>query len=242
MVKISLKEIPKVLLGTSPFIGAGQFGLRALEYYKNFYLNPSNIKKIARRSFEVGVKGVQLLPLKPVINAIDELLKEGLEFKIVSTITFEGFKKNLLEEVKKLNPVAILLHAEVADRCNEVVMRNLLREIQLKGYLAGFATHQPLKTLSWIKDTNLEYDIIMTPLNFVGEFIDGKLEDLIEVLRMLNRFVIVKKALAAGKLKPKEALDYIVKLNCVNAVALGVTSEKEVEETLVFAKKLFGED
>ncbi|MGP3667385.1 MAG: hypothetical protein ACKD6N_00800 [Candidatus Bathyarchaeota archaeon] len=238
MVKISLKEIPKVLLGTSPFIGAGQFGLKALEYYKNFYLNPSNIKKIVRKSFEVGVNGIQLLPFKPVIDAVDGLLKEGLKFKIVSTVTFESFKKNLLEEVKKLNPVAILLHAEVADRCNENLFKNLLREIQFKGYLTGFATHQPLKTLSWIKNTNLEYDIVMTPLNITGEFIDGKLEDLIKILKELDRFVIAKKVLAAGKLKPKDALEYIARLNCVNAVALGVTSEREIEETLVLAKKI----
>lgn len=240
MVNVSLKEIPKILLGTSPFIGAGQFGLRALKYYENFYLNPSNIKKIVKKSFEAGIKGIQLLPFKPVINAVSELLEEGLNLKVLSTITSKGFKENL-EEIEKLNPIAILLHAEIADRCNEAILKDLFRRVRLKGYLTGFATHQPLKTLSWIKDTNLEYDIIMTPLNFTGEFVDGKLEDLIEILKGLGKFIIAKKVLAAGKLKPKEALEYIAKLNFINAVALGVVSEKEIKETLMLAKKLLGE-
>lgn len=199
MVKTSLKEIPKVLLGTSPFIGAGQFGLRALKYYEKFYLNPSNIKKIVKKSFEVGVRGIQLLPFKPVINVIDEILSEGLNLKVVSTIMGEN-----LEEIEKLNPVAVLLHAELVDRCNKYVLRELFKKIKLRGYLSGFATHQPLKTLSWIRNTNLEYDIVMVPLNFAGEFIDGELEKLVEILRELGRFTIAKKVLAAGRLEPRK--------------------------------------
>ena len=48
------------MLGTSPFIGAGQFGLKALEYYKTFCLKPSNIAKIYREAYQLGIKALQL--------------------------------------------------------------------------------------------------------------------------------------------------------------------------------------
>jgi hypothetical protein len=33
---LSGQQIPRVLLGTSPFLGAGQFGSRAPEYFERF--------------------------------------------------------------------------------------------------------------------------------------------------------------------------------------------------------------
>ena len=63
-------EIPSVSLGTSPFIGAGQFGPRAEEYYRQFYLNPMNIEAIIKKSTELGVPAVQALTYDKIIKAI----------------------------------------------------------------------------------------------------------------------------------------------------------------------------
>ena len=45
-LRVGKARIPRILLGTSPFIGAGQFGIRAQFYYEHFYQNPGNIVKI----------------------------------------------------------------------------------------------------------------------------------------------------------------------------------------------------
>jgi len=41
-VEIGNATIPRVLLGTSPFVGSGQFGTRSPIYYAKFYRNPEN--------------------------------------------------------------------------------------------------------------------------------------------------------------------------------------------------------
>lgn len=43
MVEIEKTFLPAVSLGTSPFLGAGQFGRRGQDYYRNFYLQPENM-------------------------------------------------------------------------------------------------------------------------------------------------------------------------------------------------------
>jgi len=48
-IKISEKEIPRILLGTSPFIAAAQFGHRARLYQLDLYNNPENILKIIKK-------------------------------------------------------------------------------------------------------------------------------------------------------------------------------------------------
>jgi len=45
--------------------------------------------------------------------------------------------------------------------------------------------------------------------------------------------------LAAGYLSPREALTYVVEMGCVDLVALGVASEREVRETFTAAARAF---
>ena len=48
-LKILNREIPRTLLGTSPFIAAAQFGHRARLYQIDQYNNPENIFKIIKK-------------------------------------------------------------------------------------------------------------------------------------------------------------------------------------------------
>jgi len=68
-IQMGKARIPRVLLGTSPFIGAGQFGRRAAFYYNYFYENPKNIVKIIHKAVDLGVTGVQALPFRPIFGA-----------------------------------------------------------------------------------------------------------------------------------------------------------------------------
>lgn len=86
-LQVGKARIPRILLGTSPFIGAGQFGSRAQIYYEHFYKKPENIVKIVLKAVDLGVTGVQALPFRPVfraLKAVERELKERLT--IVGTI------------------------------------------------------------------------------------------------------------------------------------------------------------
>ncbi len=242
MAKKEVKNLPKIFLGSSPFIGAGQFGFKSLIYYQHFYLKPENILKIIRRSWEFGVKGFNLLAYKPLIEATRKALEEGLDLTILGTVEPKNFEFNV-RLLEKIGVVGILVHAEITDNPNQKIVEDCFRFIRKTGRLTGFATHEPFKTLNRIQKLNLDYDIVMVPLNITGTFMDSKPEELIKILKGLRergKFIIAKKVLAAGNLKPKEALEYVAKTGCVDAVVVGIASEEEIVETFTYAKRFFG--
>lgn len=68
-IEINGQKLPRTLLGTSPFIGAPQFGHRARLYILDLYRKPEAMASIIAKSYQLGVRGIQLLPypqwLKP---------------------------------------------------------------------------------------------------------------------------------------------------------------------------------
>jgi predicted aldo/keto reductase-like oxidoreductase len=59
------------------------------------------------------------------------------------------------------------------------------------------------------------------------------------MLEGFKKIIIAKKTLAAGRLPPKEAFQYIASTRCVDAVAVGIASEREAEETFSIAIQYF---
>ncbi|MGZ7135687.1 MAG: hypothetical protein ACXVHY_07390 [Methanobacterium sp.] len=85
-IKINDKEIPRALLGTSPFIGAAQFGHRARLYQLDLYNQPENITKIIKKSYQLGITGIQLIPYEPVVQALKWAINDGCNLDIVGTV------------------------------------------------------------------------------------------------------------------------------------------------------------
>ncbi|MDY6844075.1 MAG: hypothetical protein SVW57_08305, partial [Thermodesulfobacteriota bacterium] len=70
MQENKLNKIPRILLGTSPFIGAAQFGEKAREYRKNLYENPEHMATIIVESAHQGINAIQALAYPPIMEAI----------------------------------------------------------------------------------------------------------------------------------------------------------------------------
>ncbi len=229
--------IPRILLGTSPFFAAGQFGHRSYLYHEMFYQKPANILTIIRKAYRRGVNGIQLIPFDHVVEAVQNALDEGLNLTIVGSIRLRRLEKDL-KTLEKLNASALILHGEVTDTYSVQKLSAILNKISNTGKSVGIATHKPKETLTCLRNSSLDYDIIMLPLNALGIFMDGKPDEIIEILEEKNKHVIAMKTLAAGMIPFEEALKYVSKVSCVRSVALGVASEQEVEETVTLAKQL----
>lgn len=232
--------LPRIFLGTSPFIAAGQFGHRSFLYYETFYQNPDNILKIIRKSHDLGINNIQLIPFPPVVKAVQNALEAGLSLTIAGSVRMEYAGKDI-EILKKLNATALITHSDITDCWKLQNLSSLLGKMKESGKLVGIATHKPRATLAWLKNVTLDYDIIMLPLNALGVFMDGKPEEIIEMLEDEDKHIIAMKTLAAGMIPPTEALQYIAKQKTIQSVALGIASEREMEETLTVAKSLLTE-
>ncbi len=234
-------KLPKVMLGSSPFIGAGQFGVKAFEYYWRFYQHPENIAEIAVHCWRLGVKAVQLLACEPLTKGILMAEKRiGEKFQVVGTLDPDD-PLEALKLYDGLEIVGLVFHASTSDLLDKELLTRLRDYIKRRiGCPVGAATHAPLRFLSWFRETELELDFVMVPFNVRGIFMDGKPEELVKLLREVGVKAVAKKVLAAGKLKPKEALEYVAGFrDVVERVALGITSKEEAEETMPLALKLF---
>jgi len=237
--QVGKARIPRILLGTSPFLGAGQFGSRAQFYYEHFYKKPGNIVKIILKAVDLGVMGVQALPFRPVfraLKAVERELKERLT--IVGTIGPDDPLSNI-QDFQAFNTVAMLLHGEITDGKNSREILELLNKVHAADCLAGLVTHEPLSTLSWLLKTDLDIDLLMVPFNKLGMFMDADPMRIGETIKRLGKPVIGKKVLAAGYLPPKDALTYVAQSGCIDIVALGVASEQEAKETFTVAATAF---
>lgn len=236
--KVKGYKIPRVLLGTSPFIGAGQFGERAYLYQLMFYNKPEKIRDLMVSVFEMGVRGLQLLPYHWVVSGLELALKSYDNIVIVGSILPDEVNDSL-ERLKNLNASVVFLHGAISDTLDESIIKYLLTKLKILFPLTGIATHTPGRTIPWFMEKDFEFDLILAPLNMAGTFMDISPKEAVNLYKSTGKPVIGKKLLAGGRLNPREALSFASQCECLEGVALGVASLEEAKETFTTAIKLF---
>jgi hypothetical protein len=237
-VKIKDKEIPRTLLGTSPFIGAAQFGHRARLYQLDLYNQPENITKIIKKSYELGVTGIQLVPYEPVVKALNWAIEEGCELNIVGTIRPEC-ENDDIKLLNELEASSMLIHGAITDQLDYDFLAGKLEDISQTGAIAGLATHRPFNTTKNLLDSHILnlFDIYMVPVNKTGYlmdtdfFMEKERAELGDLIRKIDKTIIAKKTMAAGIMTPNDAFDYLKTLDYVDLMTVGIASEAEAEET-----------
>jgi hypothetical protein len=227
-------KVPKVLLGCSPFIGAGQFGFKAYEYYKCFYLKPQNIKRVVEKCIALGMNAVQPIGYRRILEPIASAMKEAnVELFILGSVGVIDIAEEI-ELMLDLNAKCIVIHASLAHDLASV--KRYLREIKARGMLTGIATHNPGIEILAAEEIK-EVDVILAPLNKLGRFTEPSLNSTLHAIKNSSKRIIAIKPLAAGALKPREAFEFLA--GRVDGVAVGITSEAEAREVFDAAAEFF---
>ena len=237
-LKILNREIPRTLLGTSPFIAAAQFGHRARLYQIDLYNNPENIFKIIKKSYEMGITGIQVIPYTPVIEALKKALNAGYDMDIIGTVRPEKELEDI-QLLSNLNATSMILHADITDKKDWNFIGEKLQLIKDGDAVPGLATHMPYSTTKRLVVSPVKelFNVYMVPVNKLGYLMDSELygsderAHLNQLIKSLDKTVIVKKVLAAGILKPQEAFDYLKTVEFADIVTIGIASEEEAQET-----------
>lgn len=241
-VKIFLldgREIPSVSLGTSPFIGAGQFGTKAPGYYKSFYLKPRNIEEIIVKSVELGVPAIQVIAYERIIQTV-KLTQEKLRVKLFSSVTvgLDDWRKEL-ERAKIIDPQIAFIFPSITELKNKDILKEVISGIKDAGIIPGCATHNPGKILPFLEDSGLDIKVYMAPINPAGTFMGPEPYKVIEYYEKAKKPIIGKKTLAAGRIRPEEAFPFASKIKNVKGITVGITSLHEADETFAEAKKFW---
>ncbi|WP_414470475.1 hypothetical protein [Methanobacterium sp. ACI-7] len=238
-IKVKDKEIPRTLLGTSPFIAAAQFGHRRRLYQLDLYNQPENITKVIKKSYELGIRGIQLVPYEPVVKALQWAIDDGCEMDIVGTVRPEC-ENDDIALLNELEASSMLIHGAVTDTLNYGFLGDLIENINETGAVPGLVTHRPFNTTRNLLESPIldSFDIYMVPVNKTGYlmdtdvFIEKERAELRELMKKIDKTIIAKKTLAAGILTPEKGFDYLKEIDYVDLVTVGIASEAEAEKTL----------
>lgn len=224
-------EIAKILIGTSPFIAAGQFE-KSLQYYMEFVIKRGKAAEILSWCLLHGFSWIQALDVDFIAEEI------GLAYertRVTPTLIISTWDKpeKAIARFKPFKPKIILAHASLVDRLDASLIRSFLTSVENLGLIPGIVTHDPNRVLPKLKHID-EIRVVMVPLNFAGLFNDN-VEETLRLLREMKVVVIAKKVLGAGRLPIDKALQWALSRPEIDSLALGVASISEAEQTLSLA-------
>ena len=115
--KIDDINIPLVSTGTSPFIGAGQFGYKAFEWRRKFLNNPKAMLEILEASYIEGSRGVEVIPSGKIMEAA-QMMSEIYSDYVITGSTYPG-KNSCIDLLVKAGAKLIFVHGIISDERGE---------------------------------------------------------------------------------------------------------------------------
>ena len=191
---------------------------------------PGLAKKVVKQIAFSGNFNAVALGLKGVLKAdLGSLVKTYLAYEISRIRSSAG---------KQAELNSVILHQLVTDMClgfNLSWIFGLYVDWMLKaGLKPGFNTGNFALLVKKFKEweISLKDIVIAAPFNKIGfQMVPSKEECEKTLAELPKPNVLAISILAAGYLKPEEAIDYIATLPNIKGVAVGVSKEKHANET-----------
>ena len=121
----------------------------------------------------------------------------------------------------------------VADK-KDKRLENLIDDIKSRGIIPGIAAHNPVSTLEYTFKNIPSVKTFLIPFNARG-YLMGNQKELEKLVNShKNHHFIGMKTLAAGKLDPNKAYDYVSKHN-ICCATIGVVSIEEARKSTEIA-------
>ncbi|MFX1468005.1 MAG: hypothetical protein ACFFB8_05030 [Promethearchaeota archaeon] len=195
--------------------------------------HPKAILEILETSYQAGARGVEVIPIGKIIDAAKIMVETHNDY-IITGSTYPGIDSRI-ESLIGIGAKLIYVHGMISDERNSKLVR-LLDEISSRGIIPGIATHDPIVTISYIIEKNLNVKAFLIPFNANGIYMENakKLEEIVDSTKKYD--FIAMKSLAAGIINPETAFNYISKHN-ISAVAIGMVTNLQAEESTKIALK-----
>jgi len=192
-------------------MGAGQFGVRAMEWYERFFHHPERMAEIFSHFCRLGFPGAHVVGYPTIVQAA-LITKRSHPLKVAVSLLPENWADNL-QLVARLEPEVIFVHGAMTDsslaRRGEELL-DCLQAIRDHGAFPGMATHNAHRTLIHLQNPanplSQENFGLLLPINYTGWAMGGPLKETIRLLRKAEPHhpVMAMKVLAAGRLPPEK--------------------------------------
>ncbi len=230
-------------------MGAGQFGGSGAAWYHKFFNHPERMAEFFSYFCELGFPGAHIIAYPSIIEAA-RLTKESYPLKVTASLLPDDWMENF-EDVAALKPEVVYVHGSMTDEfLNRRVdrLRECLQAIRDIGAFPGMATHETYQTLQALQSENHQLGKesfgLLLPINHLGWAIGGPLTEVVDLLGKTDSSrhpVAGMKILAAGRLKPEEALRFAFQVAKVKVAAVGVVAKEQAEELSAICQTLSSE-
>jgi glycerol-3-phosphate responsive antiterminator len=242
-VKIGKKEYSKIIAGTNAFYGHSHFSAaRDSEYKKKF--SDDYIKKLLHFCLSKGVNSLETCANERILDIINSLKKES-DINLIGTTRIDETSLMKSHQIKLrylINNRAdiCIIHSQFVDRLsstNDIKgLQSMVDEIHEAGLLAGISTHKN-STIAFC-EKKYDIDVYLYPMNMLGFVYPGydgneTVKERIDLIKNTNKQFILMKTLAAGRIPPKEGLEFVLNnIKDKDIITLGLGSLEEAEESL----------
>jgi hypothetical protein len=252
-VQIGNTSFSKIVCGTNPFYGRAHFSsARDAEYSKRF--NDVEIKNVVNACFDKGINTLESSANERIFGIFSELIVnhpgKQLSFigstRIDNTSTVKRHQEKLDMLIHNKSSICII-HSQYIEkelRGNSINGIELLLDIiHQHGLLAGISTHSN-GVIELCERNKYPIDIYMFPLNISGFAYPGYAghetpSERASLIKSIEKPFIIMKALAAGRIPPSEALEFVHKnMKSNDLLSIGFGSIDEVNETIDIWEKI----
>jgi hypothetical protein len=252
-ITIGNQSFSKVLCGTNPFYGHSHFSTaRNAEYLARF--DDQGIERTIRECIRRGVNTVESSANRRIVSILSRL-REGSPqpmhlvgtTRIDETSDMKSHPQKLSFLIENRAEICVV-HSQYVDRSQEAGsiegLAPLIEKIHKAGLLAGISTHR-VRTIELCETQRYGIDTYMFPLNLSGFVYPGydgseSVQARVDLVRGVSQPFILIKALGAGRIPPKEGLQFLAENAKPNdLISLGLASEQEIDESLGLIEAMF---
>lgn len=233
--KIENRELPGMLIGSSPFCGSRQFNEKAPVYFERFYNNPPNITELLVHIGEKGYMGAHLIPIAPIAGAGIEAYKIlGKTFPVIQTLMAEN-EDEQWKWIRRMDTVAVFLHAFETDRLDMEFLKRFAHKCRHNNVIPAVSTHNGGVTIPRIDSENIDIAAYLVPFNKTGAHVHPSLPETLKAITETKKTIVGMKVLSCGELSPEEAFPFALPM--VDGITVGMVEKEEIDENCrVFEK------
>jgi len=242
-IKIGKKEYSKIIAGTNAFYGHSHFSAaRDSEYKKRF--SDDYIKNVLKLCIAKGVNSIETCANERILNIITSIKKES-KINIIGTTRIDEtspMKSHQMKLKYLINNGAdiCIIHSQFVDRLSsgsEIKgLQYMVDEIHAAGLLTGISAHK--NSTIELCEKKYDIDVYLYPMNMLGFVYPGydgneTVKERLDLIKNTDKQFIVMKILAAGRIPPKEGLEFAldnIKENDI--ITLGIGSLEEAQESI----------
>lgn len=242
-IKIGNKDYSKIIVGTNAFYGHSHFSTaRDAEYKKRF--SDEYIKEVIKLCLNKGVNSIETCANERIIKIIKDLQNETTlnligTTRIDETSNMKSHQIKLKYLIQNKADICIV-HSQFVDRIssNDEIkgLKSMVDEIHSAGLLAGISTHK--NSIVELCEKRYDIDVYLYPFNMIGFVYPGydgneTIKERSDLIKNINKPFIVMKTLAAGRIPPREGLEFVLNnIKDSDIITLGIGSLEEAEESI----------